>query len=70
MFFLFFCEYINRTAMLQAQEKSMELKYSKRTMPWIPVGHPQFKWTAGADVQATWIKYGWTPPKEGQKEKQ
>jgi len=56
--------------MLQAQEKSMELKYSKRTMPWIPVGHPQFKWTAGADVQATWIKYGWTPPREGQKEKQ
>ncbi len=46
----------------------MELKYSKRTMPWIPVGHPEFKWTSGADVQAVWMKYGWTPPKEGRRE--
>lgn len=36
----------------------------KRTVPWIPVGHPDFKWTSGADVQATWRKYGWTPPSE------
>ena len=36
----------------------------KRTDPWIPVGHPDFKWTSGADVQATWRKYGWTPPSE------
>lgn len=34
-----------------------------RTTPWIPVGHPDFKWTSGADVQATWHRYtGWTPP--------
>lgn len=37
---------------------------AKRTDPWIPVGHPDFKWTSGADVQATWRKYGWTPPSE------
>jgi len=23
-----------------------------------------FKWVAGADVQAVWRKYGWTPPSE------
>jgi hypothetical protein len=23
-----------------------------------------FKWTSGADVQATWRKWGWTPPSE------
>lgn len=48
----------------------MELKYSKRTIPWIPVGHPDFKWTSGADVQALWIKYGWTPPKGDQNVKE
>ena len=42
-----------------------ELKYSKRTDPWIPVGHPDYKWTSGADVQATWRKHGWVPPSEG-----
>jgi len=36
----------------------------KKTMPWIPVGHPDFKWTSGADVQALWRKYGWAPPSE------
>ena len=42
-----------------------ELKYSKRSDPWIPVGHPDYKWTSGADVQATWRKHGWVPPSEG-----
>jgi len=37
---------------------------AKRTDPWIPVGHPDFKWSSGADVQALWRKYGWTPPSE------
>jgi phage terminase small subunit len=23
-----------------------------------------FKWTSGANVQAIWRKYGWTPPSE------
>lgn len=36
----------------------------RRTEPLIPVGHPDFIWTAGADVQATWRKYGWVPPSE------
>lgn len=35
----------------------------KRSEPWVPVGHPDFKWRPGADVQATWHRYtGWTPP--------
>jgi hypothetical protein len=34
------------------------------TKPWIPVGHSEYKWTSGADVQALWRKYGWTPPSE------
>ena len=38
------------------------MTYSKRTEPWVPVGHPEYKWSSGADVQATWRKYGWTPP--------
>jgi len=37
----------------------------KKTIPWVPVGHPSFKWTSGADVQRTWRKFGWTPPSEG-----
>ncbi len=37
---------------------------AKRTDPFIPVGHPEFIWTTGADVQATWRKYGWVPPSE------
>jgi hypothetical protein len=35
-----------------------------KTLPLVPVGHPDFKWTSGADVQATWRKHGWTPPSE------
>jgi hypothetical protein len=35
----------------------------KKTLPIIPVGHPKYKWTSGADVQSTWHRYtGWTPP--------
>lgn len=33
----------------------------KRTEPTIPVGHPDFVWTSGADVQRTWRRFGWTP---------
>ena len=33
---------------------SETMRGPKKTMPWIPVGHPDFKWTSGADVQATW----------------
>lgn len=37
----------------------------RKTLPRVPVGHPDFKWTAGADVQATWRRYGWVPPSAG-----
>lgn len=37
----------------------------RRTEPTIPASDPRFKWTAGADVQATWRRFGWTPPSEG-----
>ena len=28
------------------------------------VPNKEFKWSSGADVQATWRKWGWTPPSE------
>lgn len=35
----------------------------RRKDPIIPVGHPDFKWTSGANVQLTWYRYtGWLPP--------
>ena len=37
---------------------------TKRTDPLVSVGHPDFRWTTGADVQATWRRYGWVPPAE------
>lgn len=33
----------------------------KKVYPTIPVGHPEYKWTSGADVQATWRRFGWKP---------
>jgi hypothetical protein len=42
----------------------------KRTEPIIPVGHPNFVWTTGADVQATWRRYGWLPLEEVKANKQ
>ena len=38
---------------------------TKITRPWITVNDPRYKWTTGADVQATWRKQGWTPPSVG-----
>jgi len=38
------------------------IPHSRRTLPSIPVGHPQYKWTSGADVQATWRRFGWVAP--------
>ena len=37
---------------------------SKRTEPTIPADDPRYVWTAGADVQATWKRFGWTPLSE------
>jgi len=42
----------------------MLAKENEMAIPWIPVGHPDYKWTSGADVQALWKKYGWSPPSE------
>lgn len=39
------------------------IKVMRTALPRIPVGHPDYKWVSGADVQATWHKHtGWTPP--------
>lgn len=34
------------------------------TFPTIPVTSPEFTYARGADVQATWRKFGWVPPSE------
>ena len=41
-----------------------DLKILRRTEPWVPASSPDFVWTPGADVQATWRRYGWVPPSE------
>jgi hypothetical protein len=39
------------------------VKFSTMAMPWIPVGHPDYRWTnhTDTDVTRTWSKYGWKP---------
>ena len=34
---------------------------TRRTLPSIPADDPRFVWTPGADVQATWRRFGWKP---------
>lgn len=53
---------------MQVNEKHVEQRY-KVTLPSIPADDPRFIWTRGADVQATWKRFGWVPPSE-LKEKQ
>ena len=36
-----------------------------RVEPTVHVTHPDFAYKRGSDVQATWRKFGWTPPSEG-----
>jgi hypothetical protein len=38
--------------------------FAKRTEPTIPANDPRYVWTTGADVQATWKRFGWTPLSE------
>ena len=38
---------------------------AKRTEPTYHVTHPNFVYQRGADVQATWRRFGWVPPSEG-----
>lgn len=33
-----------------------------RVEPTTHVTHPDFKYQRGADVQATWRRFGWVPP--------
>jgi hypothetical protein len=35
--------------------------------PRIPAGDRRFVWTAGADVQSVWRRFGWVPLEETQK---
>ncbi len=37
----------------------------KRTEPSVPVTDFKFTYQRGADVQATWRRFGWVPPSEG-----
>lgn len=37
----------------------------KKTMPSVPVTDIKFSYQRGADVQATWRRFGWVPPSEG-----
>ena len=43
------------------QKPLIELRVLRRTEPSVPVGHPNYIWTSGADVQATWKRFGWIP---------
>ncbi len=36
----------------------------KKTLPSTPVTDIKFSYQRGADVQATWRKFGWAPPSE------
>jgi hypothetical protein len=37
-------------------------RYRSISYPTIPVGHPDFVWKTGADVQATWMRHtNWRP---------
>jgi hypothetical protein len=37
---------------------------ARRTNPSIPITDKRFVPTRGADVQATWRRFGWVPPSE------
>lgn len=50
--------------------KLTPVPYSKRTEPFVPVGHPDYVWTTGADVQATWRRFGWLPIAEARANEQ
>lgn len=43
---------------------------TKRTEPLVGVDHPNYVWTTGADVQATWRRYGWIPLEEARAQKE
>ena len=39
-----------------------QVPYRSRVLPSLPSNHPDFVWTSGADVQATWMRLtNWRP---------
>jgi hypothetical protein len=42
------------------------LRFSSMAKPWVPVGHPRYKWYGSADVDVTrtWRAHGWKPLNE------
>ena len=43
---------------------------SKVSLPYVPVGHPDFEWTPHGDVQRIWRREGWLPQHELQAQDQ
>lgn len=43
----------------------MSKREQTRIEPTVPVTNIKFSYQRGADVQATWRKFGWVPPSEG-----
>lgn len=41
-----------------------DIETPRIVFPMIPASDIRFVWTSGADVQATWRRFGWTPPSE------
>lgn len=55
--------------MKQTENRSCsDIRVQRRVEPIVPAGHPEFRWTPGADVQATWRRFGWQPVRPEQKE--
>lgn len=55
--------------MKQTENRSCsDIRVQRRVEPLVPAGHPDFRWTPGADVQATWRRFGWQPVRPEQKE--
>lgn len=43
---------------------SNTIPVTRRTDPLVPITDSRFAYIRGADVQATWRRYGWVPPSE------
>ncbi len=47
--------------MIQIDRKIKPVQYSKRVEPTMGLNDPRFKWSTGADVKATWARFGFKP---------
>jgi|GEM_PF-5061358 len=45
-------------------QRTQPLVGGYRTEPIVGASHPDFVWTPGGNVQATWRRFGWTPTSE------